>query len=36
MRGYDHELVEFIYEGIDEEMREKSVTYPKVSAFSGS
>jgi signal transduction histidine kinase len=23
VRGYDHELVEFIYEGIDEEMREK-------------
>ena len=23
VRGHDHELVEFIYEGIDEEMREK-------------
>ena len=36
VRGYDHELVEFIYEGIDEEMREKSATCRRGAACSGS
>ena len=34
VRGHDHELVEFIYEGIDEEMRETIGTCPRAVVSS--
>jgi hypothetical protein len=34
VRGHDQELVEFIYEGIDEEMREKIGHLPRVAECS--
>jgi hypothetical protein len=34
VRGHDHELVEFIYEGIDEEMRKRSGISPRGAACS--
>lgn len=35
VRGHGHELVEFIYEGIDEKLANRSGRCPKAAVFSG-